>query len=705
MSKQLFGWGTEDVEVQISAMAAEGNEATFCMGDDAPLAAISALPHTLYDYFKQRFAQVTNPPIDPLREGAVMSLSMFLGPRGNPMHLETQQELRVKIKSPVLNYQEYDELTTEVAGIKTQTLSTVYDLKTALTASGLEEELERLCQAAIIAVRDNGINILHLSDRMDSALYGRDIPIGHWKHYSYIPPLLAVGAVHHSLLQHGLRTQASIVVSSGQVWATHHVACLVGYGASAVIPYTAYDAVINWHGQKRNQLAMQRGDLPKLSVEQALSNYRKALDKGLLKILSKMGISLLTSYHGAQIFEALGLGDDVILRAFKGTASRIGGMSFDELAAECVEFSRRAFGDSIVENMVAKVEDSIDNYVDDDATQKKKPDNGDVRRKKLFNYGFLNFLKSGEYHHNNQPLIKTLHAAIRDKEKADYYKLYEESISSRPPTTLRDLLQFNLHSGRPSIPLDEVEDVSSIVARFVSGGMSLGALSREAHETLAIGMNRLGAKSNSGEGGEDPLRFNPIVDVKSDSESTDKAAISPTFAHLKGLRFQDSANSKIKQVASGRFGVTPGYLMSAEQLEIKIAQGAKPGEGGQLPGGKIDQYIATLRRSKPGVTLISPPPHHDIYSIEDLAQLIYDLHMIHPAAGVSVKLVSEEGIGTVASGVAKAGADIIQVLSLLSNHDSIDVIHASFAIPFARFGFLCNSEVFQSHSILYCYIL
>merc|ERR1711988_1828245 len=414
----------------------------------------------------------------------------------------------------------------------------------------------------------------------------------------------------------------------------------VGYGASAVVPYAAYNAVINWHSQKRVQNSMERGDVPKISATKALSNYRKALDKGLLKILSKMGISLLTSYHGAQIFEALGISDDVISTVFKGTPSRLGGLTMDDIAAEGAEFHRKTFGDEVFADMIEKVEG--------------KPEDG--IKKKLFNYGFLNYFKSGEYHHNNQPLIKQLHNAIRDHDR-DLYNLYEQDVQNRPVTTLRDTLAFNTDVRKP-IPLEEVESVEEIMKRFCTGGMSLGALSREAHETLAIALNRIGGKSNSGEGGEDFIRTKTLNDV-------DSNGISPTLPHLKGLQNGDVARSKIKQIASGRFGVTAQYLMSGDQLEIKVAQGAKPGEGGQLPGAKIDSYIAGLRKSKPGVTLISPPPHHDIYSIEDLAQLIYDLHQINPKAGVSVKLVSEVGIGTVASGVTKAGADVIQI----SGHD------------------------------------
>jgi glutamate synthase (ferredoxin) len=371
----LFGWGTEDVEVQIHSMASEAIEATYCMGDDAPLAALSVMPHTLYDYFKQRFAQVTNPPIDPLREGAVMSLTMFLGPRGDPLSKDGQQDRRVRIESPILNAEECVALS-NIDGVRMTTLPTLYPITDALSVGGLERAIEALCESALHAVR-NGATILNLSDMMTA-------PNG-YQGMTYIPPLLAVGAVHHKLIDAGLRTRASIIATTGSAWSTHHFACLIGFGASAVVPYAAYDAITNWHSQKRIQNSMEKGEIAKNSAAKAMYNFRKAADKGLLKILSKMGISLLTSYHGAQIFEALGLADNVIHKAFKGTPCRVAGLSFDDIAAETVEFARKAYGDAQFENIAAKVEDS-----------------GDGKIKKLFNYGFLNFFKSGDYHHNNQ---------------------------------------------------------------------------------------------------------------------------------------------------------------------------------------------------------------------------------------------------------------------------------------------------------------
>ncbi|MDJ0541004.1 MAG: glutamate synthase-related protein, partial [Microcystis sp. M53603_WE2] len=436
-----------------------------------------------------------------------------------------------------------------------------------------------------------------------------------------------VGAVHHHLIRSHLRLKASIVIDTAQCWSTHHFACLIGYGASAVCPYLALETIAQWWIEPKTQKLMENGKLEAISLEKALINYRKSVEAGLLKILSKMGISLLSSYHGAQIFEAIGLSADLVKLAFNGTTSRVGGLSIAEVAQEAIAFHSKAFP-----NLTAK---------------------------KLENYGFVNYRPGGEYHMNSPEMAKALHKAVAahsQGEGYDHYETYRQILQQRPVTALRDLLEFN--SDRASIPLEAVESIESILQRFCTGGMSLGALGREAHETLAIAMNRIGGKSNSGEGGEDPIRYTSLSDVDAEGHSV-------TMPHLNGLKNGDTANSAIKQIASGRFGVTPEYLMSGKQLEIKMAQGAKPGEGGQLPGKKVSSYIAMLRRSKPGVTLISPPPHHDIYSIEDLAQLIYDLHQINPRAKVSVKLVAEIGIGTIAAGVAKANADIIQI----SGHD------------------------------------
>ncbi|AFY43276.1 glutamate synthase-related protein [Nostoc sp. PCC 7107] len=604
-----FGYTSEDVEMVIEQMAGNGAEPTFCMGDDIPLAVLSGKHHLLYDYFKQRFAQVTNPPIDPLREKLVMSLKVELGERGNLLEPKPEYAKRLKLDSPVLTETELDVI--KVSGFATAELSTLFLI--ANGPEGLNNAVQALQTQAAESVRA-GAKILILSDRAGGGINSES---------SYIPPLLAVGAVHHHLIREGLRMKTSLIIDTAQCWSTHHFACLIGYGAGAVCPYMALDTVRNWWFDPKIQQFMERGKLTSLSLEQAIGNYRKAVESGLLKILSKMGISLLSSYQAAQIFEAIGIGGDLLELGFKGTTSRIGGLSVSELAQEVLSIHSKAFPE--------------------------------LTAKKLENLGFVNYRPGGEYHMNSPEMSKALHEAVKTKQY-DHYEVYKQYLQGRPITALRDLLDFQ--SDRQSIPLTEVESAESILKRFCTGGMSLGALSREAHEVLAIAMNRIGGKSNSGEGGEDPVRYNVLDDV-------DSSGYSPTLPHLKGLRNGDTASSAIKQVASGRFGVTPEYLASAKQIEIKIAQGAKPGEGGQLPGAKVSPYIAMLRRSKPGVTLISPPPHHDIYSIEDLAQLIFDLHQINPKAQVSVKLVAEIGIGTIAAGVAKANADIIQI----SGHD------------------------------------
>ncbi|MEM8603165.1 MAG: glutamate synthase large subunit, partial [Cyanobacteria bacterium P01_H01_bin.121] len=605
-----FGYSAEDVEMIIEAMAGQGKEPTFCMGDDAPLAVLSTKSHLLYNYFKQRFAQVTNPAIDPLRESLVMSLVTQLGRRGNLLDVQPEAAHRIRLESPVLNETELAQI--RQSGFAVAELSTLYALEAG--PAGLATAVQLLCEQAAAAVKA-GSEVLVLSDRAEVGLDAAN---------TYIPPLLAVGAVHHHLIAAGLRLKASLVLETAQCWSTHHFACLIGYGASAVCPYLALETVRHWWAQPKTQTMMERDKLPVITLAGAQHNYRKSVEAGLLKILSKMGISLISSYQGAQIFEALGIGPDLLELGFKGTTSRLGGLSVSDLAQETVSFHTRAF-----------------------------PELG---RKRLENFGFVQYRRGGEYHMNSPEMSKALHKAVGAQGNYDHYNVYKQYLSGRPVTALRDLLDFK--SDRQSIDIAEVESVESIVTRFCTGGMSLGALSREAHETLAIAMNRMGGKSNSGEGGEDPIRSIVLDDV-------DEEGNSPKFPHLHGLRNGDTANSAIKQIASGRFGVTPEYLRLAKQLEIKVAQGAKPGEGGQLPGKKVSEYIAYLRRSKPGVSLISPPPHHDIYSIEDLAQLIFDLHQINPEAKVSVKLVAEIGIGTIAAGVAKANADVIQV----SGHD------------------------------------
>ncbi len=604
------GFTAEDLDLVIEDMAGAAKEPTYCMGDDIPLAVLSTKPHLLYDYFKQRFAQVTNPPIDPLREKLVMSLEMYLGPRGSVLRPEPACADVLHLSTPVLNEAELQALSSQ--GFSTAQLSTLFAVGQG--PGGLEEAIDSLRSAAEAAVR-SGHQILLLSDRAEGQISAGT---------TAIPPLLAVGCVHHHLLRLGLRLGCSIVVETAQCWSTHHLACLIGFGASAVCPWLAWETTRHWLVHPKTRSLIERGKLPSLTMDQAQANVRKALEDGLRKILSKIGISMLSSYHGAQIFEAIGIGADLINLAFAGTTSRVAGLSLRDLASETLSLHSKAYPE--------------------------------LNRSKLEFMGFVQYRTGGEFHLNSPEMAKTLHAAVAAGPGYDHFSAYQKLLEHRPVTSLRDLLR--LTPSPTPLPLDQVESVESICARFCTGGMSLGALSREAHEVLAVAMNRIGGKSNSGEGGEDTARFSVLCDV-------DEEGRSATLPTIRGLRNGDTACSAIKQVASGRFGVTPEYLRSGRQLEIKVAQGAKPGEGGQLPGPKVDPYIAWLRNSKPGVALISPPPHHDIYSIEDLAQLIYDLHQINPAAKVSVKLVAEIGIGTIAAGVAKANADVIQI----SGHD------------------------------------
>jgi len=601
-----YGFSAEDNDLVLDSMASLSKEPTYCMGDDIPLAVLSSKPHILYDYFKQRFAQVTNPPIDPLREKLVMSLEMHLGERCSPFNIDDIKPC-IHLDSPIINENELENI--KNSSIKIYTISTLFNLEEGI--QGLEKRLLEICDESENAVINN-CSIIIISDK------------GITPQKTFIPPLLAVGAIHHHLLKKELRLKASLVVETGQCWSTHHLACLIGYGASAICPWLILESGRQWINHPKTQKLFENGKLERISVQNVQKNIKKALEDGLRKILSKIGISLLSSYHGAQIFEAIGLGSDLIKIAFNGTTSRIAGISLNELAIETISIHAKAYPE--------------------------------IDLKKLEFLGFVQFRNYGEYHSNNPEMSKILHSALKQGPGYDHFDTYQKLIRNRPITALRDLLTID--STRKSVHIDSVESVESICKRFCTGGMSLGALSREAHEVLAVAMNRIGGKSNSGEGGEDPARFNILTDVDENTKSA-------TLPFIKGLEKGDTACSAIKQIASGRFGVTPEYLRSAQQLEIKMAQGAKPGEGGQLPGPKVDNYIAKLRNSKPGVALISPPPHHDIYSIEDLAQLIHDLHQIHPNAKVSVKLVSEIGIGTVAAGVSKANADVIQI----SGHD------------------------------------
>mmetsp|Transcript_5827 Transcript_5827/g.10673 ORF Transcript_5827/g.10673 Transcript_5827/m.10673 type:complete len:1606 (+) Transcript_5827:167-4984(+) len=605
-----FGYGIEDAQLIIEAMATNGIEATFCMGDTIALPVLSGRPHLLYDYFKQRFAQVTNPPIDPLREGLVMSLAVRLGRRGNLLKPESDSVRQINLTSPVLIEEELEEV------MKTDFLQAKRFSTSFSSGSKIGDSIKTLCADVEKAVRA-GCQTVVLSDKPAEGKLSAESPA--------IPILLAAGAVNHHLIACGLRTEASIVAETAQCFSTHHFACLVGYGVSAVCPYLALESVRQWRLSSRTESLIKKGRISNLSVEDCQHNFRFAINKGLKKILSKMGFSLLSSYQGAQIFDIYGLAGDVVDTAFIGTTSRIGGMTLDDLAKETISFWNKAFPEL---------------------------------PSKLEFFGFITSRPTGEYHAANPEMSKLLHKAVGlgGKNPAiENFQKYQEHMEKSPITTLRDMLEVS--SDRKPISIDEVESATSIVERFCTGGMSLGAISRETHEVIAIAMNRIGGKSNSGEGGEDPIRWKALEDVQD--------GMSESFSYLKGLENGDIATSAIKQVASGRFGVTPHFLSNADQLEIKIAQGAKPGEGGQLPGKKVSPYIAGLRRSKPGVPLISPPPHHDIYSIEDLAQLIYDLHQVNEKAKVSVKLVAQAGIGTIASGVAKANADIIQI----SGHD------------------------------------
>jgi glutamate synthase domain-containing protein 2/glutamate synthase domain-containing protein 3 len=570
----------EDLRVLMAPMAMEGKEPTGSMGTDTPLAVLSERPQLLFNYFKQHFAQVTNPPIDPLREEMVMSLKMSLGPEQNLFGETPEHCQRVLINHPILTAGELEKIRQlRVSPFAvSNTLSLLFS--TARGAKGLEEAVEKLCENAEKAVR-GGSTVLVLSDK------------GVNREQAPIPSLLATAAVHHHLVRRGIRTRTTLVVETAEAREVHHFALLVGYGATAINPYLALETLEEMAGSDM---------LEGVEFEEAAKNYAKAINKGLLKVISKMGISTLFSYSGAQIFEAVGLDREVIDRYFTGTASRIGGIGLQELGREVLERHWRAFGG---------VEDG--------------PEELEIG-------GEYQLRAQGQYHQWNTESIVSLQRAVRN-DSFETFKEYTRHFDeeSARHATLRGLFDFE----EDPIPLEEVESAKEIVKRFSTGAMSLGSISKETHETLALAMNQIGGKSNTGEGGEDPERFH------------------------------DERRSSIKQVASGRFGVTTEYLVNADMLQIKMAQGSKPGEGGQLPGFKISEYIAKIRHSTPGVELISPPPHHDIYSIEDLAQLIHDLKMSNPQAAVSVKLVAEAGVGTIAAGVSKAKADHITI----SGHD------------------------------------
>ena len=582
-----FGYTNEELDMILKPMIKDGAEAVGSMGDDTPLAVLSLQPRLLYTYFSQLFAQVTNPPIDPIRERLVMSLFTTLGWRRNLLSETPEHASQVTLDSPILFDEELETIRAIGGEHKCTTLQALW--KASSGRPGLAPALRELCEKAEAAV-DRDTRILILSDR------GVD------HDHLAIPTLLAVGAVHHHLRRVGKRMRVSIVCETGEARDVHQMACLIGYGCSAINPYVAIETIREMIG---------KGSV-ETDFSTSLLNYRKALQNGLLKIMSKMGISVVGSYRGAQIFEATGISAKLIDECFSGTPSQIDGIGLEEIA-----------GESLARHQLVYGEDPL-------LALEKPRDLGDP--------GYYRIRRGGELHAVTPPVIKNFHTFVRTNKPEDY-KAYVDAVMASTPHSLRNLLEFVPLPTGP-VPIDEVEPIEEIRRRFTTAGMSLGALSPEAHETLAIAMNRIGGKSNSGEGGEDPRRF-------------------------KRLENGDWANSAIKQIASGRFGVSAAYLASAKEIEIKMAQGAKPGEGGQLPGHKVSVYIAKLRNAVAGVTLISPPPHHDIYSIEDLAQLIYDLKQVNPRARVTVKLVAEAGVGTIAAGVAKAHADII----LVSGHE------------------------------------
>jgi glutamate synthase (NADPH/NADH) large chain len=615
--QQAFGYTQEDIRFLMAPMAIHGEEGVGSMGNDSPLAVLSDKNKPLYNYFKQLFAQVTNPPIDPIREAIVMSLNSFIGPRPNLLDINAvNPQMRLEVEQPILDFDDMARLRAIERHTHGKFRSYEVDITYPLAwgREGVEAKLASLCAEAVDAIR-TGHNVLIITDRrMD-------------REHIAIPALLALSAIHHHLVHEGLRTTAGLVVETGSAREVHHFAVLAGYGAEAVHPYLALESLA----------AMHRELPPDLSTDKAIHHYIKAIGKGLSKIMSKMGISTYMSYCGAQIFEAIGLSKAFVDKYFRGTASQVEGIGVFEVAEEALRMHHAAFGDDpVLEGML----DAGGEYA---------------------------WRTRGEEHMWTPDAIAKLQHSARAG-KFETYKEYAQLINdqSRRHMTLRGLFEFKVDPAR-AIPLEEVEPASEIVKRFTTGAMSLGSISTEAHTTLAIAMNRIGGKSNTGEGGEDPARYrNELrgIPVNAGTKVSDLLGAKVVEADY-ALQDGDSLRSRIKQVASGRFGVTTEYLVSADQIQIKMAQGAKPGEGGQLPGGKVSEYIGYLRYSVPGVGLISPPPHHDIYSIEDLAQLIHDLKNANPRASVSVKLVSEVGVGTVAAGVAKCKADHV----VIAGHD------------------------------------
>lgn len=581
--QKVFGYSTEDLDTIIAPMAIDGKEPIGSMGTDIPLAILSEQPQHLSSYFKQLFAQVTNPPIDPIRERMVMSLATFAGSNGNLLVEDPLACHSVALKHPVLNNHELEKIRSIDTGIfQAKTLQTYF--RSDGKPGSLKAGLDRLCRYAVDAVED-GFEVIILTDRaIDSD-------------HAPIPSLLATAAVHHHLIRKGYRGQVGIIVEAGDVWEVHHFACLLGFGATAINPYLALSSIRDMKLDNKLQT--------ELDVEYLKKNYVKAVNEGLLKVFSKMGISTLQSYQGAQIFEIIGLNKTVVDQYFTGATSRIQGMGLDEIAKEVLAKHYFAF---------SKKEIPID---------------------RLPVGGIYQWKRKGEFHLFNPQTIHLLQHATKMNDYATFKK-YSKLVNDQTEKACTLRSQFQFKRNRPSISIDEVEPAANIFKRFATGAMSFGSISWEAHTTLAIAMNRLGGKSNTGEGGEDEIRYQRLPNG-------------------------DSMRSAIKQVASARFGVTSFYLTEADELQIKMAQGAKPGEGGQLPGHKVDEWIGKTRHSTPGVGLISPPPHHDIYSIEDLAQLIFDLKNANRAARINVKLVSKAGVGTIAAGVAKAKADVVLI--------------------------------------------
>ncbi len=604
--QQAFGYSQEDLKIILAPMAQNGEEAVGSMGNDAALPVLSNRPKVLYNYFKQLFAQVTNPPIDPIREELVMSLTSFIGPRPNLLGIdETAPPMRLEVEQPILTGENMEKLRHIDLFTSGAFRSTELDIcyPAEWGAKGMEAALASLAAHAVDAIKV-GYNIIILSDRSVS------------QDMLPIPALLATAAVHEHLVQKGMRTRTGLVVETGTAREVHHFALLAGYGAEAIHPYLALETLASLHEY-----------VPEVNPELSAKRYIKAICKGLYKVMSKMGISTYQSYCGAQIFEAVGLKKGFIDKYFTGTASNIEGIGLFEVAEEAARLHKLAFGNDPV----------LDSALDAGGE-----------------YAYR--IRGEEHMWTPESIAKLQHAARANSYETykDYARIINDQSSAMK--TLRGLFDFRTRHMKP-IPLDEVEPAKEIVKRFATGAMSLGSISTEAHTTLAIAMNRIGGKSNTGEGGEDARRYAPIRK----GESLQSRIGADRVVKDIPLQEGDSLRPRIKQVASGRFGVTAEYLANADQLQIKMAQGAKPGEGGQLPGHKVSEYIGQIRHSVPGVGLISPPPHHDIYSIEDLAQLIHDLKNANPKSSISVKLVSEVGVGTVAAGVAKAKADHVTI--------------------------------------------